>query len=699
MTPNYEMFHQRRGRHSLLLISSIGLLLLGLCSHPRISQALTTSLNDATLTALFIGVILAGLSLWRASGKVALEGGAPPLIVWRLRHPHVIQTIAQSLIYIAWCQAWPTANEHLPLLLAQVAFAYLIDMALSWFKYHNYKIGLAPIPIVLSINLFLFFRDDYFVWQWGLIAIALVSKELFRWKREGRDVHIFNPSAIALSMVAIILIYTDTMHFTWGETIARAHGFSPYSYEVIFAAGLLVSAFFTVGFTIVSAAIFTLILGEWYFDAFGIYRYLDTGIPIAVFLGMNLLVTDPVSSPWRRDSKILYGILYGLSVFLLYGFLRDLERPPSGDDIGLSAAFCDKLLAVPILNLLSPFLDTLMKKMFDEQRFNLSARVASWERALSVKVIGKQWLGRGLFIALWALIFMAWVRPSVREHPGKDVRFWIQACEETSDQQRHKYACENRDRIYLRACESGALPACHNLALTREEQDPKLAIQLYGHACEGGQATSCNHLGGMLFMKAESSGDTGLLNEAESRLRVACKQNIYEACTRQATLLRSRWLDRSQWKEKDWRGLWDLLNRACDGGEPFACFELSQLNLMHPQTATARCRDGDDLMCVALQARQNLAFENHNKGQLNPMNMLYRQPDFQPVFTQARGQLVVACSASIQLACINLAWMTWRGDGGVKDQGRAMKMMQVACDKGERSACERLSWMRQNTHP
>ena len=105
--------------------------------------------------------------------------------------------------------------------------------------------------------------------------------------------------------------------------------------------------FFTVGFTIVGATIGSLILGELYFDYFGIYRYLDTSIPIAVFLGMNLLVTDPVSSPWRRDSKVLYGILYGLSVFILYGVLRDLERSPSSTDVGLSAAFCDKLLAVP----------------------------------------------------------------------------------------------------------------------------------------------------------------------------------------------------------------------------------------------------------------------------------------------------------------------------------------------------------------
>ncbi len=658
-------------------------------------QALSSSLKILAGTSFIVALSALFYGLQKRKKRESINFEA--LIQWRPRSSHFIQTTAQGLVYLAWIMAWPVAQEHLLLLWAQVCFAYLCDASISWFKHGSYRLNLAPIPIVFSTNLFLFFKDEYFVWQWALIAVALLSRELFRWRREGRDVHIFNPSAIALSLCALVLINTDTMHYTWGEMIARSHGFSEYPYEVMFAAGLLVSSFFTVGFTIVSATIGSLLLGELYFEYFGIYRYLDTSIPIAVFLGMNLLVTDPVSSPWRRDSKILYGLLYGLSVFILYGILRDLERSPTPNDVGLSAAFCDKLLAVPLLNLCSPWLDRIMRMIFGDKEKGLSAWVNQQEASLSNAVKGP-WFARFIFIGAWAGLFLAWVRPSVYEHPGKNVEFWVKACESGGAGEastRHPYACENRNRMYLRACESEALPACHNLALIFEEQQPLLSIKYYAHACEGGLAQSCNHLGGMLFMKAEKTQDSVLLNEAEKYLRQACSKDVYEACTRQATLLRSQLLDRSQWTAQDWEGLWTLLNQACDGGEPYACFELSQYNLMHPQDANMRCRDGDELMCLVLQKRQQLSVQAIQANTQHIMAKPY--PNFEPIFKEARAQLAVACSASLPLACVNLAWMLWRGDGGITDQARALKLMKQACDQGQKQACERLNWMQKNS--
>ena len=662
-------------------------------------ESLAANISAATLIASLLAILSAWTMLERkrVERKDEDQDHQSPnsLFVWHLRRPHMIQTLAQGLVYTAWCFAWPTAIAHIPLLIAQFAFAYLIDMAIGW-RYHNtYRLGLSPIPIVMSTNLFLFFRDDYFTWQWVLIAFALISRELFKWRREGRVVHIFNPSAIALSIFALLLIMTNTMHNSWGEAIARAHGFSSLSYEVIFASGLLVSSFFTVGFTIASSAISTLLLGEWYFGAFGVYRYVDTSIPIAVFLGMNLLVTDPVSSPWRRDSKIVYGALYGVSVFILYGLLRDLERPPSSTDVGLSVAFCDKLLAVPLLNLLSPKLDRLMAYFMGDQESGISRSVLSREKELS-SALGGPWLGRLLFIALWIGLFTAWVRPSVREHPGRQVSFWVKACEETKETERHRLSCENRDRMYLRACESGALPACHNLALSREESDPKLSIELYEHGCEGGLAESCNHVGGMLFIKAEEQGDTQMILEADRRLKIACDAKIAEACTRRATLLRSRHLDRSRWGEKEWYGVWSLLNQACEGKEPYACLELSQLNLIHPQSAQQRCSQGEELFCVALQERQRSTIQDKVNVPASLLRPHHQQIDFSQVFVTARNQLTIACEAGLKIACINLAWMTWRGDGGERSIEKGTELMNQMCQEGEQVACERLQWMLQN---
>ena len=50
----------------------------------------------------------------------------------------------------------------------------------------------------LSMNLFLWFRDDWFYLQFVMVAIIVFGKEFLRWKRDGHVTHIFNPSAFAL---------------------------------------------------------------------------------------------------------------------------------------------------------------------------------------------------------------------------------------------------------------------------------------------------------------------------------------------------------------------------------------------------------------------------------------------------------------------------------------------------------------------
>ena len=512
------------------------------------------------------------------------------------------------------------------------------------------------------------------------------SRELFRWKRNGKEVHIFNPSAIALSVFAIILISTETMHFTWGEAIARAHGNGPYSYEIIFGAGLFVSAIFTVGFTISSAAATTLIIGEVYYAHTGIFRYVDTGIPIAVFLGMNLLVTDPVSSPWRRDAKVLYGALYGLSVFLLYGFLRDLERLPTSEDIGLSAAFCDKLLAVPLLNLSSRHLDRCMEYLFGDGERGMSRWVLKQEKRLTLS--GRiTWPGRLIFVGAWCVVFLGWIRPEVREHRGKDINFWVKVCEETQDSERHPYACENLKRMYLRACESSSLPACHNLALSLEDIRPSQAQKLYRYACHHGQLESCNHLGGMLYKRGDQSQDPILVKQALNLLKIACAGDVIEACTRQASILRSKWTDRSTWNDQDWSALWILLEKGCQGGEPYACLELSQYFLMPPPIVHERCQQDDQLACLTI--KKALKIMNQSSIENTPHGI-----QIHPLHTQARQQLSTACGGGLQIACVNLGWMMWRGDGGPRDSRRALQLLEKSCQAGLAPACERAQWMR-----
>ena len=51
---------------------------------------------------------------------------------------------------------------------------------------------------------------------------------------------------------------------------------------------------------------------------YGTYLFIDSYIPIAVFLGMHLLFTDPSTSPRTELGRLIFGAIYGLSVIVLY---------------------------------------------------------------------------------------------------------------------------------------------------------------------------------------------------------------------------------------------------------------------------------------------------------------------------------------------------------------------------------------------
>ena len=62
---------------------------------------------------------------------------------------------------------------------------------------------------------------------------------------------------------------------------------------------------------------------------------------------MHLLFTDPSTSPRTELGRIIFGVLYGLSTDRLYALLGASALP----------TFYDKLLPVPMLNLLIKLID------------------------------------------------------------------------------------------------------------------------------------------------------------------------------------------------------------------------------------------------------------------------------------------------------------------------------------------------------
>ena len=151
------------------------------------------------------------LLAWMAALVVRARVHGAPALEWGPARPqHYIQACCHLGIYTAWGWYWPPVAAFAPLLLAQLAFAYVFDILLAWSRRLPYQMGFGPFPIVFSTNLFLWFKDDWFAWQFVLIGLGFLGKAFVRWEREGRLVHIFNPSAFSLAIFSTVLLATGT---------------------------------------------------------------------------------------------------------------------------------------------------------------------------------------------------------------------------------------------------------------------------------------------------------------------------------------------------------------------------------------------------------------------------------------------------------------------------------------------------------
>ena len=260
---------------------------------------------------------------------------------------HYVQALVQGSVYLYWATAWPFIAGQFVLIFAQMMFAYGCTVLLAWTRRGKCEIGFGPMPIILSTNFFMCFKDEWFFLQFAMISLGIFGKEFIRWKRDGRMTHIFNPSAFGLFVFSVAILLTRRTDLTWAQQIAIELGRPQYMFVHIFLVGLIVQYFFHVTLVTLAAASMLLVLNLAYTAATGIYWFLDAGIPIAVFLGLHLLVTDPATSPRTNYGRAIFGGLYGAGVFALYALLEWAGEP----------RFYDKLLFVPVLNLLVPVID------------------------------------------------------------------------------------------------------------------------------------------------------------------------------------------------------------------------------------------------------------------------------------------------------------------------------------------------------
>jgi hypothetical protein len=251
-------------------------------------------------------------------------------------------------------------------------------------------------------------------------------------------------------------------------------------YLMLFLIGLPGQFFFGVTSMTMSAVATTYVFGLFYYAATGVYFFYDSYIPIAVFLGMHLLFTDPSTSPRTELGRVIFGALYGLSTVVLYQLLGSLGMP----------TFYDKLLQVPILNLSIKAIDraarSRMLRSFDPERIGRS--LAPRRRHLA-------------YMSVWAVVFaiMSAAQGVGDSHPGQWLPFWRQACEDG-----RPYACPYLADLQAGFCSQGLGWSCNeagllHIALSRSGEDlrrldPAGAVEPFSRGCDLGFSQACQNL-------------------------------------------------------------------------------------------------------------------------------------------------------------------------------------------------------------
>ena len=347
-----------------------------------IGFAVLMDLRGSRVPAVSLLAVAVGSLLWQGGLYVRdLRCGDQFDVVPSIKKPHYYQIAFQGSVFLYWSLYWDPVTAWAPLILAQIAFAYVFEALLSWSRHKTWRLGFGPWPIVGSINLFFWFKEDFFYLQLLLIAGTQLTKELVTWKRDGRTTHIFNPSGIVVAIAGLSIMLTGRIDMAVGLDLIHSFSFAPNFFEVLLLVGLAVQFCFSTTLITLGAA---LSLSLIYFSLKPLGLAPFAPFDTSVLIGLTLLATDPQTSSSNRVGKFLFGLSYGLAIFMVYAWLRSLQQP----------AFFDKIFAVVVVNLLV--------KHFDVAGNWISDRVSSMRR--TTRMFGNRFLHIGAYAVLFVAI-------------------------------------------------------------------------------------------------------------------------------------------------------------------------------------------------------------------------------------------------------------------------------------------------------
>lgn len=424
---------------------------------------------------------------------------------------HYMQALVQLGILAWWALYAPEVRTAAPLILAQILFLYVLDALLSWSRGWNWRLGFGPLPIIFSTNLLLWFRDDWFFMQFLMVALGAIGKQFIQWRHEGRSRHIFNPSSFGQALFAVGLIVLGlTNDLTWGKEIASSFEV-PHMLVVIFLLGLIVQYQFHVTLMTLSAAVVLILTNLVYTSVTGTYFFVTINIAAPIFLGIHLLITDPSTSPRTNMGRILFGGLYGLGYVALFRIFDDYNVP----------LFWDKLLPVPILNLMVPLFDWFARK-------GPLGRVNRWwEAALRPHRMNLVHMG------MWITIFVSMLATGFIEapHEGNSIPFWKQAFAEGKPHAAHGLVMAAGSL----AEGAGQATAYNELGticadgLRESDQsvvyrNPQKAAEFFAKACQMGDINGCLNEAIQAICRREKLSDEQV-SFAIDRLEGACNSD------------------------------------------------------------------------------------------------------------------------------------------------------------------------------
>lgn len=582
-----------------------------------------------------------------------------PLSLQRhIRRPHWVQAIMHSSIFIYWGMYVELVGHEAWLFLPQILFAYGLDLYFGWKNHGNWRLGFGPLPIIGSTNLFLWFKDDWYYLQFLMVALVFFSREYIKWRRADRKTHIFNPSAFGLTALSIPLILTHNADITYGVEIATTLGWAPGMFFWIFGTGLIVQFLFGTALVTMSAALAAFAIDAAYFQSTGNWFFIDSAIPIAVFLGMNLLITDPVTSPRSKMGKLLFGAGYGALVFPLLTGLEAIDNP----------SYFDKLLAVPVLNLMAPLLD------------KLGALITGLvPKGLRLEGVSQKAMDNA-FVVIWALAF-ALLHPRLTDHPGGHPSYWMEMCTEEGKD----FACRNLRLLADQECDLSRVEGCLYVARMYREGlgvPPNLthAAGYAGRACELGNAVACMELAVAFRDGLGLSPDA---SKARALLGKACRADHGPACYTLGQMLMA-----GQGGPPDAAGAAKALSSACakDAGPP--CNELGFLlqsggpglppDLPQAASSFAKACDEGELAEGCMNAAAAWV-TGRGVAQDAPKGVRY---------------FAKACELKLAPGCVNAGAMLATGGQGVApDLDRALTLNRAACELGNGVGCTRTGTM------